>query len=77
MNEWDRDNLNFILTANEAEFEAFIAEASTNEINYALDLVRRAKAIRTIEHFELLESVDQLDCTEALSFINRVKKESL
>ena len=74
MNEWDRDNLNFILTVDEREFEAWLSQLSKEDVIYALELFARHRNELVVAEMELLESAEELDCTEALSFINRVKE---
>jgi len=72
MNDWDRNNLNFILSSMDDAFEKWMMEASKDDITYALELIARHKA-------ELLEIEDALfdditDFTEANQIINRVKE---
>ena len=74
MNEWDRDNLNFILSADEGEFEAWLSQLSKDDVVYALKLFARHRNELVVAEMELNEATEQLDCTEALSFINRVKE---
>lgn len=74
MNNWDRDNLEFILYANSAEFEAWMQQATRDDIDYALQLIQIHRNELKVAEMEFLESEDDLDCTEALSFINRVKE---
>jgi CYTH domain-containing protein len=74
MNEWDRDNLNFILSVDEREFEAWLSQLSKEDVIYALELFARHRNELVVAEMELLESAEELDCTEALSFINRVKE---
>lgn len=81
MNEYDRNNLNFILTLNSPdEWEAWAETLSEDDLRYALELVKTAQAESVVQMLELQEAMqaeDGLDCSEAMSFINRVKKESL
>jgi hypothetical protein len=80
MNEYDRSNLNFILKTDTAAFEAWLDQASGDDVAYALELIAQAKVELQVNAMELQEQVQDLeglDCTEANEFINRVKKESL
>ena len=81
MNEYDRNNLNFILTLNTQEdWENWAESLSEDDLRYALELVKTAQAESVVQMLELQEAMqaeDGLDCSEAMSFINRVKKESL
>jgi hypothetical protein len=74
MNNWDRDNLEFILYANPREFEAWMQQATRDDIDYALQLIQIHKTELRLQEMELLESEEDLDLTEAQSFINRVKE---
>ena len=74
MNDWDKDNLEFILYANSQEFEEWMHQASRDDIDYALQLIQLHKTELKVAEMEFLESEDDLDCTVALSFINRVKE---
>ena len=74
MNEWDRDNLDFLLNSNESEFHEWMQTVSNDDVTYALELLARHKTELAVAEMELKESSDELDCTEALSFINRVKE---
>jgi hypothetical protein len=72
MNDWDRNNLNFILTSMDDAFEKWMMEASPDDISYALELIAQHRN-------ELLEIETQLfdditDFTEARQIINRVKE---
>jgi len=72
MNDWDRNNLNFILTSMDDAFDKRMMQASDDDIKYALELVAQHR-------IELLEIETQLfdditDFTEARQIINRVKE---
>jgi hypothetical protein len=82
MNDYDRNNLNFILTLNNPEdWEAWAETLSEDDLRYALGLVKTAQAESLVQMLDLQEAMENesndLDCTQALEFINRVKKESL
>ena len=65
MNDWDRDNLNFILSLNEDEFETWLVDLSEDDQLYALDLIRSAR-------LELLEQEQELLETEDFTLANQV-----
>jgi hypothetical protein len=81
MNDWDRNNLNFLLSLKtEEEWQDWADQQESDDLEYALTLIRVAINEDTIKLLEIEEAFQEetgLDCTEALSFINRVKKESL
>lgn len=72
MNDWDRDNFEFLSKAGQDEWEAWFDQASTNDIEYALQLFKMAKTELLVAELEILDEVT--DFTLANSFINRVKE---
>jgi len=72
MNDWDRNNLNFILTSMDDAFEKWMMESKTEDIEYALELIARHK--RELADIEEKLYNDVTDFTEALAIINRVKE---
>lgn len=53
MNEWDRDNLNFIMTCSEEEFRAWFDQASDDDISYALELIAQSRAEVVEQQFDV------------------------
>ena len=71
MNEWDKDNLDFIMKSNETEFQCWLEQADSDDIDYAMDLLRQSKMILTEQMASLFDDVG--DCKEANEVINRIK----
>jgi hypothetical protein len=57
MNEWDRNNLHFILDSDEATLEDFYSWATEDDLTYALSLVRQAKTELLIQEAEILDEL--------------------
>lgn len=57
MNDFDRDNLEFFLHGDQKEFEEWMEQASTEDLDYALKLIRIAKAEMLEQHYELIDTV--------------------
>ena len=72
MNDWDRNNLNFILTSMDDAFEKWMMEASTDDLAYAMELVARYR--RELSEIEDKLTEEITDFTEARQIINRVKE---
>jgi len=72
MNDWDRNNLNFILTSMDDAFERWMQQASTDDIAYAMELVARHR--RELADIEDKLTEEVTDFTEARQIINRVKE---
>jgi hypothetical protein len=57
MNEWDRNNLHFILDSDEATLEDFYSWATEDDLTYALELVRTAMAELIVQEAELMDEI--------------------
>jgi hypothetical protein len=72
MNEWDRNNLYFILHSDEETLNDFYSWATTDDIEYALSLIRTAKTELDIAELELLdESTEENGLTEARQALSK------
>jgi len=71
MNDWDRDNLHFILNTTDESFEDWLDQADNDDIDYALELIRTAKAELLVQEHELLDGVD--DMADANLLIDRIR----
>jgi hypothetical protein len=71
MNEWDKDNLNFIMNASEEGFDEWLEQADNDDIDYALELIRMAKAELMVQEMEMTDTVSNF--TEANQLIERIK----
>ena len=67
MNDWDRNNLNYILSLNEDEFETWLVDLSEDDTLYALDLIRAARVELLEQEQELLETEDFTLANEVLA----------
>ena len=57
MNDWDRNNLHFILDSDEATLEDFYSWATEDDLAYALGLVRQAKTELLVQEAEILDEL--------------------
>jgi hypothetical protein len=71
MNDWDRDNLQFILNTTDESFEDWLDQADNDDIDYALGLIRTAKAELLTQEHELLDEVN--DMSDANLLIDRIR----
>jgi hypothetical protein len=71
MNEWDRDNLQFILNTTDESFEEWLDQADNDDVEYALSLIRTAKAELLTQEYELLDEVN--DMSDANLLIDRIR----
>jgi hypothetical protein len=73
MNQWDMDNLTWIRSAPEEEFQEWMSQASDDDIRYALELLAMARKQMTDE-MTYLNDYEIVDFTDAKAFIERIKK---
>ena len=66
MNDFDRDNLEFFLHGEQKEFEEWMEQASSEDLDYALKLIRIAKAEMLEQHYELIDTVPYVDDAKQL-----------
>lgn len=62
MNDWDRDNLNFILNADKNELAAFYDSCNSEDLNYLFRLVNweiGRLRVAEAEEFDRVVEIDQ------------------
>jgi len=75
MNEWDRNNLHFILDSDEATLEDFYSWATEDDLAYALSLVREAKTELLIQEADILDELLTAATAADVSDANRMLKQ--
>ena len=69
MNDWDRDNLNFILNADKQELAAFYDQCNLEDLKYLGNLVRWELSQLRIAEAEEFDRVNEVD--EARSVLSK------
>lgn len=59
MNRFDRENVNFLLTATKADMEDWYRYATDDDYTYALEILRTARTELEMQELELLDSLVQ------------------
>ena len=72
MNDYDLNNLGFLMNLSEEDFDLWMNDASDDDIDYALDLIKLAKVQHLMQEFELLDSIET-NTDEANILITRIK----
>jgi hypothetical protein len=72
MNDWDKDNLNFLLTISSETFEDWLSQADEDDVEYAIELLRAAKSELIVQQMEVLDTVQ--DTSTANNFIDQIRK---
>jgi hypothetical protein len=73
MNNWDKENLNFILNSDDADMEDFLSWASDEDLAYALELIQLAKAELELEEILMLELDEDPDISQAQIILERFR----
>ena len=55
MNSWDKDNLKFIMGISGEAFDDWLNQADDDDIDYALELVQRARTELTVKAMEIID----------------------
>ena len=72
MNDWDRNNLHFLLDSDEETLEDFYSWATSDDLEYALRLVREARSELDIAEMELVDELTkESGLTEAREVLSR------
>ena len=67
MNSFDRENLNFLLTASKEDMDEWHRYATEDDYAYAHELIRRRHTELTLQELELLDSV--VECMTEFEFV--------
>lgn len=75
MNSRDRANLEFLMNTPEDDFSEWLETASNDDVEYALELIRKSKTEKMIEIMELqdLMAQDVEDMDDARTVWERVR----
>ena len=76
MNDWDKNNLNYLMSLTEDEFDEFIATMPEDDINYALELIQTRRAETAVLLEELRDAYYEqgdMDLSEAQSVLAKFR----
>jgi hypothetical protein len=74
MNNWDRDNLNFILNTTDEAFSDWMLQADSDDINYAIELITQHRQEINLKEFLLkADSIDVSDTKQAKSILQKYR----
>ena len=71
MNKWDRDNLEFIMNTTDEGFDEWLEQADNDDVAYALELIRMAKAELMVQEMEFTDDISNF--SEAAQLLDRIK----
>jgi len=74
MNNWDRDNLNFILNTTDEAFSDWMLQADSDDIDYAIELITQHRQEINLKEFLLkADSIDVSDTKQAKSILQKYR----
>ncbi len=71
MNPYDLNNLNYIMSLTDDEFDEWMMTIGDDDISYAIELIQLRRAELDSEVMDIVDDIT--DFTEANSVINRIK----
>lgn len=73
MNKHDRDNLIYIMSLSNDEFEDWAQSVSEDDIQYAIELIKAARTESFIQEQELLDAMEDSDLSEARAVLEKFR----
>ena len=73
MNQWDRDNLNFLINADRDTMEDWYQHATPDDYKYALELLAQAKTELLIQEQELMDQEAGEDLSQAAAVLAKFR----
>lgn len=71
MNDYDRENFNFMMSLGEQEFEDFFADMPDDDVQYAIELIRLARSEMMVQEHELIDALADSDLDEARAVLKQ------
>lgn len=73
MNKHDRDNLNFIMSLNDEQFEEWASSVPDDDIQYALEIIQAARLEKLVHEHEILDQISESNLSEAKSLLQKFR----
>lgn len=72
MNDWDKDNLRFLMNISGRAFDEWAAQADDDDIKYAMELIQQARLEISLQTAAIFDEVE--DLTEARVLLDNIAK---
>lgn len=73
MNNWDKDNLQFLLNINSKELKTWFEQADDDDIAYANELLRAARLEISMQAAAILDEIAEEDCSIAADYLKKYR----
>jgi len=71
VNPYDQDQLNFIMSLSDEEFDAWAMSIPNDDIQYAIELIQAARLLNAIQEQEILDELEDSDLAEANAVLKK------
>jgi hypothetical protein len=71
MNEHDRDNLRFLLSADKSTMDQWYQTVSEDDVEYALELLQVHRTELELREFDLIDAEAEQDLSQAQAVLSR------
>lgn len=71
MNKHDRDNLQFLLSADKSTMDQWYQTVSEDDVEYALELLQLYRTELELREFDLIDAEAEQDLSQAQSVLSR------
>ena len=71
MNKHDRDNLQFLLSADKKTMESWYQTVGEDDVEYALELLQLYRTELELREFEIIDTEAEQDLSQAQSVLSR------
>ena len=71
MNEYDRNNLHYIMSLSDKEFDEWSLEICDDDIKYAIEIIQAARVELAMQEQELLDNQEELNLAEANAVLKK------
>lgn len=73
MNQWDQDNLKFLLTADAKTMQDWHRHATPDDYNYAMELLQAAQAELTLQELDYIDQEANEDVSDAQAVLAKFR----
>ncbi len=73
MNDYDRNNLNYIMGLDSQQFDDWANTVSDDDIEYAIELIQQARLEISMQAHELSDNLEQSDLAEARAVLQKFR----
>jgi hypothetical protein len=66
MNDWDRNNLQFILSLTPEQFDEWYSSISQDDVEYAIEIIRQARSETVVKMAEIFDDAEDLSLARSV-----------